>query len=57
MNSVLKWLIFSALIIAAITCYSYGNSTGSFIFVIIGAGFELAFWFGLLSTKKKQSSS
>jgi hypothetical protein len=57
MNSVFRWIILTALIVAAITCYSYGSSKGLFVFVIIGVGFELAFWFGIFSRKKKHSSS
>jgi len=57
MNSFTKWLILAALIIAAIACYSYGSSTGLFVFIIIGAIFELAFWFGVFSKKDKHSSS
>lgn len=57
MNSFTRWLILVLLIIAGITSYSYGSYTGMFIFIIAGAGFELVFWFGLLSRKNKHSSS
>jgi hypothetical protein len=56
MNSFTRWLILAILIIAAVACYSYGSSTGIFIFIIAGVGFELAFWFGIFSRKKKRSS-
>jgi hypothetical protein len=52
MNSFSKGLILAALILAAIICYSYGSSTGLFAFIIIGAIFELAFWFGIFSKKE-----
>lgn len=57
MNSFTRWLILAALIIAAIACYSYGSSTGLFVFIIIGAIFELAFWFGIFSRKSNHSNS
>ena len=57
MNSFTEWVILAALILAALTCYSYGSSTGLFVFILIGALFELAFWFGIFSKKDKHSSS
>ncbi|GHE76828.1 hypothetical protein [Thalassotalea profundi] len=57
MNRVTKWIILAILILAALACYSYGNSTGLFVFMIMGVIFELAFWFGVFSKKGKHSSS
>jgi hypothetical protein len=51
MNSFTKWVILAALILAVLTCYSYGSSTGLFVFIIIGEIFELAFWFGVFQKK------
>ncbi|CAD2224620.1 conserved exported hypothetical protein [Pseudoalteromonas sp. 3J6] len=53
MNIFIKWLILAALIIAAITCYSYGSTTGLFIFIIAGFVFEMAFM--VFPIKKKSS--
>jgi hypothetical protein len=52
MNVFIKWLILAALIIAAIGCYSYGSTTGLFIFIIAGFVFEMAFWFKVLPIKR-----
>jgi hypothetical protein len=53
MNTIIKWLILLALIFTAISFYSYGNSTGMFIFIILGFLFEGAFWLKLLGRKNK----
>lgn len=57
MNSFTRWFILFALIVAAIASYSYGSSTGLFVFIIIGAIFELAFWFGVFSKKSNHPRS
>jgi hypothetical protein len=51
MNSFTRWIILAVLIGAAIACYSYGSLKGLFVFIIVGAIFELAFWFGVFSKK------
>jgi hypothetical protein len=51
LNSFTKWIILTVLILAAIACYSYGSSTGLFVFIVVGVIFELAFWFGVFSKK------
>lgn len=51
MNSFTRRLILAALTVAAIVCYSYGSSFGLSALIIIGAIFELAFWFGMFSKK------
>ncbi|MFB1036184.1 MAG: hypothetical protein QMC38_12640 [Sinobacterium sp.] len=56
MSTITKWLILLALIFIAISFYSYGNSTGMFIFIILGFLFEGAFWLKLLKRKEKRSS-
>ena len=56
MSTIMKWLILLALIFIAISFYSYGNSTGMFIFIILGFIFEVAFWLKLLKRKEKRSS-
>jgi len=52
-----KWLIIAALLFAALTSYSYGFSEGVFIFIVLGAVFELAFWFEILSEKQPANNS
>jgi hypothetical protein len=54
MDKLTRFLILIVLIIAAISSYSYGNSTGIFVFIILGFIFEGLFWTGLFSKKKKQ---
>jgi hypothetical protein len=56
MSTITKWLILLVLIFTAISFYSYGNSTGMFIFIILGFIFEGAFWLKLLKRKEKRSS-
>jgi hypothetical protein len=56
MNKITKWLVLLVLIFTAISFYSYGNSTGMFIFIVLGFLFEGAFWLKLFNRKKKQSS-
>jgi len=53
MNKIYRFLILAALIFAALASYSYGNSTGIFVFVILGFIFEGLFWTGLFSNKRK----
>jgi hypothetical protein len=52
-NKIYRFIILTALIIAALVSYSYGNSTGIFVFIILGFTFEGMFWFGLFRKKKK----
>lgn len=54
MNKIIKFLILAVLAFAAISSYSYGNSTGMFVFIILGFIFEGLFWTGLIG--KKHSS-
>jgi hypothetical protein len=56
MNKITKWLVLLVLIFTAISFYSYGNSTGMFIFIVLGFLFEGAFWLKLFNRKKKQGS-
>jgi len=39
------------LIIAAVGSYSYGNSMGIFVFIMLGFIFEGLFWFNLFRKK------
>ncbi|WP_170829170.1 MULTISPECIES: hypothetical protein [Pseudoalteromonas] len=52
MNTLYRILISLLLLIAAIAAYSYGSTTGIFLFIILGAAFEMAFWFKLFPLKK-----
>ncbi|MFT6087358.1 MAG: hypothetical protein ACJAWT_000774 [Glaciecola sp.] len=56
MNKITKWLVLLVLIFTAISFYSYGNSTGMFIFIVLGFLFEGAFWLKLFNREKKQGS-
>jgi hypothetical protein len=55
-NKIYRFLILAVLIIAALSSYSYGSSTGVFVFVILGFIFEGLFWFGLFRKSPKNSS-
>lgn len=56
MNKIYRFLILVALVIAALSSYSYGNSTGVFLFVILGFLFEGLFWLGLFRKSRKSST-
>nr|WP_310733154.1 hypothetical protein [Colwellia sp. MB02u-10] len=55
MNKIYRFIILAVLITAAISSYSYGSSTGIFLFIILGFLFEGLFWFGLLGKKKSRN--
>lgn len=55
MSILTRVLILTVLVIAAIASYSYGISSGVFIFIISGFVLEMAFWFGVFPKKKKSS--
>ena len=52
MKTIFHYLIVLGLLIAAIGSYSYGNTTGMFIFVLLGFALEVVFWFRLFPSKK-----
>jgi hypothetical protein len=51
MNTFKKWLILILLLLGAAVSYGSGFSEGAVGFIILGAVFELSFWFGLFSIK------
>jgi len=51
MNTLIKWLILILFIVGAAVSYRAGFSESAWGFVILGAAFELSFWFGLFSIK------
>ncbi|MFT6270685.1 MAG: hypothetical protein ACJAVV_003524 [Alphaproteobacteria bacterium] len=53
MNKIYRFLILAALIFAALGSYSYGNSTGIFVFIMLGFAFEGFFWLGLFGKNKE----
>lgn len=53
MKTIIRLLMAVLFIIAALSLYSFGNQTGSFIFMILGLLFEMAFWLNLFPIKKK----
>ncbi|WP_181898462.1 hypothetical protein [Alteromonas aestuariivivens] len=57
MKNLYRYLIAFALLVVAIGSYSYGNTTGLFIFVILGFAFEAAFWLKLFPIKNKAKNS
>jgi hypothetical protein len=52
MNQQSRWPILLILISAAIGCYMIGFKPGFGFFLLLGAGFELAFWLKLFKRKK-----
>jgi hypothetical protein len=54
MKTIIRLLMAVLFIIAALSSYSFGNQTGSFIFIILGFLFETAFWLNLFPIKKKK---
>lgn len=56
MNKIYRFVILAALIIAALSSYSYGSATGVFVFIILGFVFEGLFWFGLFRKREKTST-
>jgi len=53
MNKIYRFIILALLIVAAISAYSYGHSTGIFVFIMLGFAFEGMFWMGLFRKKKQ----
>lgn len=56
MKKINRFLILAVLIIAAFSCHIYGNSTGTFVFIVLGCLFEGLFWFGLFRKSEISSS-
>ena len=54
MHVILRTLIALILIIGAISAYSYGHTTGLFVFVILGFLLEGAFWLKLFPLKRRK---
>ena len=48
MNNFPRWMVLSILVALAALCYAIGFRAGAGIFLILGAFFELAFWFKLI---------
>jgi len=53
MKKTYRFIVLTLLIIAAISSYSYGSSTGILLFIILGFTFEGFFWFNLFRKKKQ----
>jgi len=53
MKSVYRYLLIVALLIGALSAYSYGSQTGVFLFVVLGFVLEAGFWFGLFPIKRR----
>ncbi len=53
MKSVFRYLLIFALLIGALSAYSYGNQTGVFLFVLLGFVLEAGFWFGFFPVKRR----
>jgi len=54
MKQIYRWSILSVLIVVAISFYSYGSSTGMFIFILLGFLVEIAFWLKLFDRGHKK---
>jgi Sec-independent protein secretion pathway component TatC len=53
MSTLKKWIILTALLLATLISYSLGYSQETLWFIVLGALFEVSFWFGLLTKKQK----
>ncbi len=53
MKTFLRIILAVAFLFIALSFYSYGNTTGAFIFVVLGFCFEGLFWFQLFGKKKR----
>ncbi len=57
MRHLFRFIIFFALLCAAVASYSYGHKTGLFVFVVLGFAFEAAFWLGLFPLKRDKGQT
>ncbi|NMP31279.1 hypothetical protein HII17_06875 [Thalassotalea sp. M1531] len=53
MTNFTRFTVLILLIVVAIICYGVGSSSGMALFFILGACFELAFWFGIFSSNEE----
>lgn len=53
MKQLYRGLVLAILLLIALSLYSYGHSTGVFIFIILGFLFEATFWLKLFKRKSK----
>lgn len=53
MKQLYRGLVLVILLFIALSLYSYGHSTGVFIFIILGFLFEATFWLKLFKRKSK----
>lgn len=53
MNKLTRIAVTMACLLLAMVCYLIGIPAGSFVFLILGVGFELLFWFGVFGGIKK----
>ncbi len=53
MSKLYRFSILVLLIVAALSAYSYGSTSGLFVFIIIGFIFEGMFWIRLFRKKKE----
>lgn len=44
------------LIIGALASYSFGHSSGMFVFIVLGLALEFGFWLNLFPIKRKKSA-
>ena len=52
MKMTVRWLILVGLIMMSLVFYSASFVAGGTAFLVLGALFEMAFWFGLLKSDK-----
>lgn len=53
----LKRILFTLVcFFAAIACYTFGIPQGGVLFLLLGLGFEVLFWFGVFGNKPKTKS-
>lgn len=53
MKIVFRIVLGFVLLAAALAAYSYGQTTGMFLFILAGFALEASFWFNLFPIRKK----
>lgn len=53
----MRWILLIGILTAAIGCYFIGSVKAMGFFIVLGALLEIAFWVGLLKTKKRKINS
>ena len=53
MKTVFRIVLGFVLLAAALAAYSYGHTTGMFLFIVAGFALEASFWFNLFPIRRQ----